>query len=219
MNDFLKIIAAGGGGAAVAFGIFAALGKRWLEHVFAQKLERFRHEQAKEIEHVRYEINSLFSRVSKIHEREFEVLPTAWKLLHESHGRVSRICSPLPRLYPDLSRMEDNDLSEFLAWMTKLPDSRKQEIQQAAARDRNKIYLKALEPLELGEAKEHQREFHNYLILNRFFMTDELWEKFSNIDKQLNNALNAFEIGKQAKDQRLIAESVQSVTSVETAFD
>src|SRR5207253_1510705 len=51
-------------------------------------LERFRHEQAKEIEHLRHEINSLFSRVSKIHEREFEVLPAAWQKLHESYGRA-----------------------------------------------------------------------------------------------------------------------------------
>src|SRR5437867_8574244 len=103
----LQIIAIGGGAAALAYGLFVWLGKRWLEQHFAKSLERLRHEQAKEIEHVRHEINSLFSRVSKIHEREFEVLPAAWQKLHESYGRVFKACSRLVD-YLDLSRMTDD---------------------------------------------------------------------------------------------------------------
>src|SRR6266699_2625129 len=103
----LQIIAIGGGAAALAYGLFVWLGKRWLEQHFAKSLERLRHEQAKEIEHVRHEINSLFSRVSKIHDREFEVLPTAWKLLHKSFARAFQACSPL-REFPQLSCAESH---------------------------------------------------------------------------------------------------------------
>jgi hypothetical protein len=84
IRTILQMLAVGGGATVLAYGAFVWLGQRWLEQQFAKDLERFRHEQAKEIEHVRHEINSLFSRVSKIHEREFEVLPAAWQKLHES---------------------------------------------------------------------------------------------------------------------------------------
>src|SRR2546422_9956398 len=110
VGAILKIVAVGGGAAALAYGLFVWLGKHWLEQQFAKDLEEFRHEQAKEIEHVRHDINSLFSRVSKIHDREFEVLPTAWKLLHESYGRAFQACSPL-REFSDLSRMSDAELT------------------------------------------------------------------------------------------------------------
>src|SRR2546428_1300707 len=113
VGAILKIVAVGGGAAALAYGLFVWLGKHWLEQEFAKDLERFRHEQAKEIEHVRHEINSLFSRVSKIHDREFEVLPAAWKKLHESNGRVFQACSALKQ-YPDLSAMSEDQLKEFL---------------------------------------------------------------------------------------------------------
>ena len=59
MNEFLKLI----GATALAYGAFVWFGKRWLEQVFAKNLDDFRHEKAKEIEHVRYEINSLFYNV------------------------------------------------------------------------------------------------------------------------------------------------------------
>src|SRR5947209_17820989 len=109
----LQIIAIGGGAAALAYGLFVWLGKRWLEQHFTKSLERLRHEQAKEIEHVRHEINSLFSRVSKIHEREFEVLPAAWEKLHQSYGRIFQACKPLVE-YRDLNRMSNGELAEFL---------------------------------------------------------------------------------------------------------
>jgi len=54
--------------------LFGSESVGWQE--FAKDLERFRHEQAKEIEDVRHAINSLFNRVNKIHERESKSLLT-----------------------------------------------------------------------------------------------------------------------------------------------
>ena len=77
-----KFVAAGGGGAAVAIGMFKTLGKGWLDQQFKERLERLKHEQAKEIEAGRQKVQAIFSRISKVHEKEFEVLPKAWFLLH-----------------------------------------------------------------------------------------------------------------------------------------
>ena len=77
------------------------------------------------------------------------------------------------------------------------------------------MYVEAISWVELGEARAAQNEFHNYLILNRIFMTDELWEKFSNVDTTLNKALTEFEVGKESQDRQMIRESVEIVTGLE----
>ena len=88
-----KVIAYGGGAAAVAHALFTFLGKKWIEH----KLN-------KELEQVRYRINTLFSRVTKIHEKEFEVLPEAWYKMQDALGRISHFTS-LFQQYPDLTQL------------------------------------------------------------------------------------------------------------------
>jgi hypothetical protein len=35
---------------------------------------------------MRRQVQWEFSRISKIHEKEFEVLPNAWLMLHEAYG-------------------------------------------------------------------------------------------------------------------------------------
>jgi cell division protein FtsB len=64
-----RIVAVGGSSAAIAYGLFCWFGKGWLEQQFNKQLERLKHDQQKEIEQLRHQINSLFSRVSKIHEK------------------------------------------------------------------------------------------------------------------------------------------------------
>lgn len=70
-------VAIGGSAAAFAYAIFVWLGKKWLEERFARRLEDYKHKQNQELEHYRYQINALFNRITKIHEKEIEVLPTA----------------------------------------------------------------------------------------------------------------------------------------------
>ena len=167
MEQLLKfvgeIIVVAGGVTVLAYGIFVWFRKRWLEQEFSKNLEQFRHEQAKEIEHVRHEINSLFSRVSKIHEREFEVLPTAWKKLHKAYGRVFAACSMLKE-FPDLGAMSEPQCEEFPA-ASRLPNYRKDEVRGAQVQDRNKVYQEAISWVNLTEA--HGQKTTSIIILSR----------------------------------------------------
>jgi hypothetical protein len=60
---------------AAAYAFFQFLGRRWLEARFAERLEKFKHDQNQEIERLRYRINALMDRTTKLHQHEFEVLP------------------------------------------------------------------------------------------------------------------------------------------------
>jgi len=66
-----------GGATVTAFAAFKFLASKWIENKFATQLEAHKHEPAKELEELRHRINSAFSRLTKIHEKEFEVLPEA----------------------------------------------------------------------------------------------------------------------------------------------
>ena len=156
----IEVITVGGGAAAIAYGIFVWLGKKWLEGKFAERLEAFKHEHTLQLEQYKYEINSLFNRVSKIHEREFEVLPTAWSKLQEAVGQVAQFTNPLQQ-YPDLDNMSETQVEEVLA-KTGMTESQKEGIRHSD--NRNQAYIKTIFWYDLNEAKKSVRVFHNYLL-------------------------------------------------------
>lgn len=108
-----KLVVYGGGTVAIAYFAFVFLGKKWIENKFSQSLQKYKHEKNKELEEVRYKINSLFNRVTKIHEKEFEVLPHAWGLLHNAIAALTRFTSMLKQ-YPNLDLMTAPQLDELL---------------------------------------------------------------------------------------------------------
>jgi len=81
LRFFGEVILYGGGSAAVAYLLFRHLGQGWIEARFAERLEAFKHEQAKELQRLKVEVESLLSGALKIQDREFAVLPEAWHKL------------------------------------------------------------------------------------------------------------------------------------------
>ena len=73
----VQLIAYGGGAVAIAYVVFIFLGKNVVENWFSKRMEAYKNAQAQELEEFKYKINALFNRVTKIHEKEFEVLPKA----------------------------------------------------------------------------------------------------------------------------------------------
>lgn len=111
---FGMLVAAGGGGAAIVFGVFQSWGNGWLNSHFDKRLEELKHEQVKDIEHLRYKINTLFDRAARVHALEFEALPMIWEALYDCYLECNKFVSPLKN-YTDLSRFKNNDdLKEFL---------------------------------------------------------------------------------------------------------
>ena len=108
-----EIVVYGGGAVGLAYAIFVFLGKNWIENRFAARLQEYKSTQDKELEDVKYRINTLFSRVTKIHEKEYEVLPTAWTKLHDARDHIASLVSPLQQ-YPDLTRLQEPAIRSIL---------------------------------------------------------------------------------------------------------
>ena len=125
LNFIFQLFAYAGGSVAVAYLLFVWFGKRIIEHWFSTRMEAYKNAQAQELEDYKYKINALFNRVTKIHEKEFEVLPKAWELLQTALGQIGHMASPL-QTYPDFKWMSELEFEEF----TKTTKLKKHEIEE-----------------------------------------------------------------------------------------
>jgi hypothetical protein len=164
------IILGGGGLSLIAFGIFKWLGEKCLTSKFEEKLAPYKHAQQKELEQLRFRINSLMDRTTKLHQREFDIVPEAWSLLVEAHNTVLSLVASLQQ-YPDVNRMNASQLDEFVK-DSFLTEWQKNELKLAP--DKLKYYQKALFWHRLGKGKAACRDEHVHLLKNGIFMSDDL---------------------------------------------
>jgi hypothetical protein len=97
-----------GGIAAVSYWLFKLFSEKWLNTKFQERLESYKHEQQKELEQLRFKINALMDRTTKLHQREFDVLPEAWSRLVDAHDHVFSV------QYPDVDKMNGQQLEELV---------------------------------------------------------------------------------------------------------
>jgi hypothetical protein len=201
----------------VAYAFFKYMGKKWLdqhfavklkelEHTHEKKLEDLKHTHNLEIEGLKHEINSLFSRISKVHEKEFEVLPTAWFMLNELHGAVMLALDLTVKAYPDFDRLPQPEFDQFVRDCS-LSEQQKEVLRGKVPSERFPYFSEARAGIYLDDAKEKLRQFKNYLIGYSIFMTDELRTKFSEAYSVLASATSKYEVGRRAKSWKMKAEA------------
>lgn len=174
--------------------------KRWIESEFSKNLEDYKHEINKSLEDYRHRINALFSRISKIHEKEFEVLPEAWRLLQIARGHVGSLTAPLQR-HADLSSMDDARVKDFLNTMDpKFIPSDEEKLLKLPAHERNDFFKERLFWLKLNQANIATINFHNYILDNKIFLTTDLFEQFEKADKILSDCVLSREIDEQLRE-------------------
>ena len=202
-----KVVAYGGGTVALAYVLFMFLGQKWIEEKFSERLEAFKHEQERELEHYRHQVNILFSRVTKIHEKEIEVLPVMWKKLQDSLGYVAKITSPA-QFGPSFRTMTPEDFQEFLE-KSRLSDSHKKALTNSP--DKEDFYFRTIFWYDLQDAKSAVNDFHNFMLYNSIFLSKDLKHEFKEIDKLLSSALTRREIGERARDWDRIFEGFKGL--------
>jgi hypothetical protein len=172
------------GATAFAYVIFRFFSEKWIETKFSERLEEFKHKQNKEIEELKLRINTIFNRLTKIHDKELEILPESWNLLQEAIGRVADFTS-IYQFYPNLDRMTQPELETFLS-TSDLYDFEKNELKQKT--DKLTYYQERLFLRKANKAEASLMDFHNFVVKNRIFMTSELQELFTKIDGIMQEA-------------------------------
>ncbi len=171
------VVVAGGGLALIVYKVFKHLAAKWLDARFSERLQDLRHRHERELEHLRFQINALLDRTTKLNQREFEILPEAWAKLHSAFWKARSQVSAV-QSYPDLERMQPKQLDDFIE-ECKLASWQKAELRASA--DKNEYYQKHIYWVRVEDALDRIREANVFLAKVGIFMLPELREKFSEL--------------------------------------
>lgn len=202
--------------AGIVFILFRWAGNTWVGRLINRDLERFKREQQEKLELFKGEQqielerfrHILSSRVGRIHEKEFEVLPKAWLMVNELRSSVAHAIDVTIKRYPDFDHFSEGKLESFLndeAAADRLSDYQINQLRNmGTANEQRKYYMDAIMARNMDEAQNKQRLFTNYLIDNRIFMNDELQNTFAKVQEALVSALVSYSVGKNAEDWKLV---------------
>jgi hypothetical protein len=181
-----------------AYGLFRYLGDKWLTAKFNERLESYKHEQQRQLEQLRYRINTLFDRTVKLHQHEFDVLPELWAKLNEAFGYASSFVSPL-QSYPDLDRMTPAHLDDFLA-KSDMADFQKDELRSGT--DKTRRHMKIRFWYDLNETQRKYSEFNNAFVSKSIFLQREIKAPMQELRDMMYDALSEKKFEEQYQDPR-----------------
>jgi hypothetical protein len=179
-DRLLRTIGVGGGGIAIGYFLFKSLATKWLDGKFAERLEAYKHQQQKELEQLRFQINALFDRLTKLHQREFQVLPEAWALLFDAFLEMNAFVSSL-QAYPDLDKMKPAQFTEFVE-ACPFATWEKDELKSLSSGNKTKYYQDHIFWHQSRTASKASNDCHTFLRKNGIFIEKALKEKFEAID-------------------------------------
>jgi hypothetical protein len=198
MDDPLKTILAAFGGlsatvvalVSVAYGFFRWFGEKFIEARFASSLEAVKHERQKELEKVKFEINQLFDRSTKFHQREFDILPTAWAMLEDARAHVGGTIRPFQQ-FPDLSRMPDSGIRNLLS-SNNFKDYEIEEI--VSHTSPNEALSNKLTWRSFADSQKSAQAYIFYIRKNGIFIPKEIQNQFIAAGELVWNALIEWEM-------------------------
>jgi hypothetical protein len=173
--------------------LFRTFSEKWLNAKFEERLAVYKHEQQKELEHLKFSINAQMDRATKLHQREFEALPEAWARLMHAHGVIMSVVSRL-QSFPDLNVMQPDQLEDFIV-NSELAEWQRQLIRQA--KDKTSIYRNQIEPFKIARARKASKKFYMYFRRNGIFIREPIREQFDKLDQLMLDALNEHQMNFQ----------------------
>ncbi len=174
MQSFFDIAVPAGIATGVALLLIRLFGAKWIESFFSKRMELYR-----------LEIGTLYNRVSKIHEKEFEVLPLAWEKLSETRNEFIALANPIQIFPNSLDLMSIDDFEEFLTH-SELDEQQKKRLR--GSQERSKNFRSEVYWMRLGKAKEKLHDLRIFLMRNKIFLSRDLYKLFSRIESTLISA-------------------------------
>ncbi|MDM9621114.1 hypothetical protein [Rhizobium sp. S96] len=155
---------------AGAYALFRFLGEKWLTNKFAEQLESFKSEQARELERLRHRINAVFDRTKRLHDREFEKLPEVWVRLVDAKSWSGGYLAAFQQ-YTDVGRMGERELDEFLG-STSFSESQKTDIKSSPRRQ--DLYVRLFNLYRHADVMAKLREASISLTKHGIFIVPDL---------------------------------------------
>ena len=224
----LEVVKYGGGAVVIAYGIVKVFGEKWLDSRFATALQKMKYEQQKELERVKDDIQRTYNRISKVHDKEYEVLPKAWLLFHEAHGYVYNLMGFYRTV--GFAAMNEDAVDAFLK-TTKLDTHEYAEVKNA--NDREEYFRTAIQRHYHRDARQGCRVLRNYIIEHQIFMTPTIQHQFDDAATKLASALALWESAQRTtmpndyegqaiqilEDLRAVMPTMQAAIQTRLCFD
>jgi hypothetical protein len=207
----MQLLVYGGGPVVIAFLTFKFLGEKWIDSKFAAQLKATDHANDIKLKELQREIDTQLSRVVKIQDREFQVLPKVWELLQDALDHLGLLVATA-RQWPELSNMSVARFNEFVD-ASPLTPVHKDELRQKSAADRNQHYHDLMFWYELTAANNACVAYRDHVKRNSIFLRQELRETFLKIDVVMWEALLSRRIGQEAQDTKLWVGASQMMQS------
>lgn len=195
-----------GSAALIAFGLFKTLGEKWMDTKFAQRLKTLEHGYAIELSKLKQRLDTAASGISRLHQKESEVLPEAWGLLDEAMNTLRWVISPL-QSYPNLKRMNDEEWEEFIDEISFLGNPDKKYLRGISGNYREKEYRRIYDGYKNGLAEKAIREFQKYSARNSIFLPENLRSQFDRIRELLWSASVSKNVGREVEDWKMQQEA------------
>jgi len=194
----VSVVGAGGGGAAVAYGIFKTYGAKWLDSRFARQLEQVRQDHAREIEHLRFRIADLLDRATKRNQREFDVLPIVWEKVDEAHYATQSMIAVVKLGGVDLGLMGDEQLEAFFE-KSNLEEYQKKEIRSKGRFDRTSYYSEIERMQELRRAIVAMHELSTTLSKNSIYLHPDVFQRIEQVSERIANVIHMWRMDQQIR--------------------
>jgi hypothetical protein len=210
MLDIIKqILISGGSSAFVAFLIFKKFGNSWLDSMFAERLEAFRHEKAKEIERLKAEIDGSLKARVRFQEKQFLGIVEVWNLLREALQNIAASTSPLQH-YSNVGAMTEDMRVEYLAGFDLLEAQR---LEILSSRDPQKEFSQMIDRQNLKKAVNSFNEFNASLRAHEVFLDEAVYDKFSEICDGMQEVLIAKDCDLDDRDRKFMYEAWKKYTA------
>jgi hypothetical protein len=221
LSDFFAVIGYIAVGAGIVgtfvWWLFRTFSEKWLNAKFEERLAAYKHEQQKELEHLKFAINAQMDRATKLHQKEFEALPEAWGRLMDAHGIIRSVVSRYQST-PDLNAMIPDQQEDFIT-NSKLSEWQRQLVRNA--KDKTSTYRNQIEPFKIARARKVTRKFFLYFRKNGIFIREPIKQQFDALDQLMLSALSEHEMNFQhqtrefASIDRLASEGEKMVKALE----
>lgn len=185
VHDLIVIVISVGSATGTGWGVFRLFLGKWLDSRFGQQLEAFKGFQQQELVKLQLQLNTMFDRNIKLHQREFEVLPEAWSRLNDAYNLAHSTALGVS-ITPNLDDWPPERLEAYIA-DSFLDDYQKKELR--ATRDKTHYYSRAQEFHNLGNAWNSCWNFRDYLSKNAIFVPDNIKQQFKVLDELLFGAM------------------------------
>ncbi|WP_422028506.1 hypothetical protein [Roseovarius sp.] len=199
----LSVLSAGGGGAFVAYYVFKRLGDAWLEARFAEKLEAYRHDRAKELERLRAEIDGALKAQVRFQEKQFEACLDIWNALKEAQSELLGSISPLQQ-YSDIKRLDEDARAEYLNTL----DLKKWQVDEIlSAPDIQAQFMETMNRMRFNAAAQAFSEFDRVTRRYELFLNPETFALIRSVADAMRSSLVAKEMSLDQPDHKLSHEA------------